>query len=225
MKSYARKTTIARNYKKKKPVSFSARVRKVITSAAQTKHMAGEISLFPVVGSQLYTFSPTQRIVTGSNVYDRLGDAVKLHKLKLNGYVIPPSVALANVKFRISVIYCALPVAAVVITNGGLSFSQVALAGTTTINPICLQYDEKAVDVLADITIDMNSLVSTSQDIKSWVMDIPLKDVRFNYSETGGQYGEKKNLYVLFQSYGAGGLAVSNVGAFFFSYDLQFKDI
>lgn len=224
MKSYARKTTVARNYKKKKSVSFSARVRKVITSAAQTKHMSGEISVSPVLGGQLYTFSPTQRIVTGTNVYDRLGDAVKLHKLKLNGYVQSPNVALANVKFRISVIYCALPVAAVVITTGGLSFSQVAQSSTSTINPICLQYDEKAVDVLADMTIDLNSLVSTSQDIKSYVMDIPLKDSRFNYSETGGQYGEKKNLYVLFQSY-APGIAASNLGAFFFSYDLQFKDI
>lgn len=224
--SYVRKSTYARKSKyAKKPQSFTARVRKVITATAQTKHKSGEISLSPVVGSQLYTFSPTQIINTGSDIYSRIGDQIKLHKLVMNGYVIAPIIANANVKYRISVIYSALPRAAVALTSGGLTYSEVALPNTATINPVTLQFDEKAVDVLGDVTIDLNSLVSTSQDIKSWTMTIPLKDIRFNYSETGGQYGEKKNLYILFQSFGAGGLALPNQGSFFFSYDLQFKDI
>jgi len=217
-KKYVRKST--------KPKStFNAKVRKVITKAAQLKHVANEVSVSPFTAATIYTHCPTQNIAPGTGISARLGDQVKLHKLILNGYVFAAQLSNANAKFRVSVIYSTQGKAASSVTSGGFNYADLFLPNTYTVNGICGVFDEKAVTVLSDQIIDINSFVSTATDIKSWTQEIYLKDVKCEYIDSGSAFAKKKNLYIIFQAYSAAGANPTNCGSFFYSYDLQFKDI
>jgi len=209
-----------RTYKKK---SLTTKIKKVITKMSELKHLTTEQSVFPAAAATIYTFSPTQRIVQGVTNDQRIGDQIQLHKLKLHGYVYAANVANANTKWRISVVYSSAQVVATSITSAGLSFAALFLPNTYAVNGICGVFDEKAVTVLSDQTLDHNSFVSTSQDIKSWSTDIYLKDSKFPYIEGTSPYGKSKNLYVVAQAYTTA--PPTDCGAFFFSCDLQYKDM
>lgn len=220
-RSYVRKS----KYASKKSKSFATKVRTVISRAAQTKHVSAEVSTSAVVANTIYTISPTQNIAAGTSISGRLGDAVKLHKLRLNGYVFAAALANANAKFRVTVFYSSTAKAASTTTSGAFAPIDLFLNNTYTLSPITGQIDEKALTLLADQTIDLNSIVASSSDVKSWTMDIYLKDIKMNFIESGSAFGETKNLYICYQAYSIAGANPTNCGAMFFSYDLQFKDI
>lgn len=223
---YVRKSNVVRKSRtSKKPKSFATRVRRVITGAAQTKHSTNSVDVGTVAGNTNYIVSPTQNIAAGTDIRSRLGDQVKLHKLKLNGYYVAPNIANANIKIRVSVFYSSIKASAAAVQGTGITEQDLFLPNSYVGNAIVGMYDDKAVQLLADVTMDVNSLVSTSQDVKSFAMEMYLKDIRMNYIDSGSAFGETKNLYVYFRAWGAGGLAPVNVGSMFFTYDLQFKDI
>ena len=223
MKSYVRKS----NRKSSKPKkSFTQRVKRVITGAAQSKFISGSISLPAVISQTVYAQSPTQNIGNGTNIGGRIGDQVYLQSLQLNGYMFSSATALTNAKYRVSVVYSSLqiPCAAVSASPSFLP-NDLFLSNTYTVNTVVGVYDPKAVNVLADVTIDLNSLVSTSQDIRSFAMDIPLKDFKMAYIDTGSPFGKTKNLYVVVQAYTPTTAAISNLGSVLMSWNLKFKDI
>lgn len=207
-------------YKKK---SLTTKVKKIITKMSELKHFTTEQSLPTVAAATIYTYGPTQGIVQGVGNDERIGDQIQLHKIKLHGYVFAAAVANANTKWRISVVYSSAQLNATTMNSSGLSFAALYLPDTYALNGICGVYDEKAVTVLSDQTLDHNSFVSTSQDIKSWSTDIYLKDQKFPYIEGASPFGKNKNLYVVVQAYTTA--APSNCGSFFFSMDLQYKDL
>jgi len=211
-----------RVYKKK---SFATKVKKVITKMSELKHKCAEVSVATVAAGTIYTQSPTQTVIQGVGNDERIGDSLYLHKIKIHGYVFAAALPNACVKFRISVLYSSIAINAATITAAGLSFSSLYLPGTTSVNGICGQYDEKAVTVLSDQTIDLNSMITNANDIKSWSTDIYLKDRKMDYLESGSPFGKTKNLYVMMQAYSAANTHLLNCGSFFFSYDLQYKDI
>jgi len=215
---YARK----RKYTKK-PKSFATRVRKVISSTAQTKHATNEVVFSGMAGGTIYTVSPTQNIAAGTTISGRLGDEVKLHKLRINGFYQAPAIANANVKLRVSVFYSSAAKAASTLTSGAFTSGDLFLSSTFS-NPIYGQYDDKALQLLGDVTMDICSNYSLSQDVKSFAMDILLKDIKMSYIDSGSAFGEKKNLYIVFQAFGSG-IPSTNLGICTYSYDLQFKDI
>lgn len=208
----------------KKPKSFATRVRKVITNAAQTKHATNEVVFASMAGGTIYTVCPTQNIAAGTDIRSRLGDAVKLHKIRINGFYQAPAVANANTKLRVSVFYSSVQKAAATVTSGAFTAQDLFLPATYVANPIYGAYDEKSLQLLADVTMDICSNYSLSSEVKSFNMDILLKDIRMNYVDSGSAFGEKKNLYIVFQCFGSG-IPATNVGTTTFSYDLQFKDI
>lgn len=219
-RKYVRKS----KYPAKKFKSFTTRVRKVISSAAQTKHATNEVVFAGMAGGSIYTVCPTQNIAAGTDIRSRLGDAVKLHKLRINGFFQAPGVANANVKLRVSVFYSSSQKAAATITSGAFTPQELFLPATYVANPIYGQFDEKALQLLGDVTMDITSNYSLSSEIKSFAMDIYLKDIKMNYIDSGSAFGEKKNLYIIFHAFGSG-IPAANVGTVAYSYDLQFKDI
>jgi len=219
---YVRKSKFVRKSKKTK--SFSARVRKVITSAAQLKHVTNSSFTTGMDSDVMYFTSPTQNIAQGTSIRERIGDQVKLHQLKLNGFFNASTLALASAKFRVSVFYSAYSKAAASVTAGAFTAGELFLPNTTS-TPVNAIFDEKAVTVVADMIIDVNSIVSTAQDIKSFAMTIPLKDVRARYVDSGSAFLDKRNLYIMVTGYTPVGANIADLGVYSYSYDLQFKDI
>lgn len=212
---------------KRKPASKKLvnTIKRVVNGQSQLKHLNAEVSVSPVAAATIYSFSPTQNIVAGTAINQRLADQVYLHKLKLHGYVFGAVAANANTKFRVSVVMSAIQVNCTTVTSGGLSAAQLFLPNTYTVNGICGVFDEKAVAVLSDQTIDLNAIVSTSKDIKSWATEIYLKDRKYSFLDTGSIYGSKQSMYVVMQAYTPVAANVADCGSWFTSVDLQFKDI
>lgn len=215
-KSYVRKY--------KKPKSFTARVRKVITSAAQLKHITNTSFTSGMDSDVMYFTSPTQNVSQGTAIGQRIGDEIKLHALKLNGFINSTTAALACAKFRVAVFYSSANRAASSVTTGAFTATELFLPNTinTPANGI---FDDKALTVLADVLIDVNSLVSNAQDIKSFAVSVPLKDVRARFGESGGAFVDKKNLYIMVTGYTPVAANILDIGTYSYSYDLQFKDI
>lgn len=214
-----------RTYRPKKQVSFASRVKKVIKATAQLKHSGNELFTDPVASQTFYFVSPTQRISQGTDIQSRLGDQVKLQYLKINGYVNAPSTTLTNTRWRIFVFYSSIGAAAATTTSGAFTASQLFQSGTGVANKTSGIFDEKAITVLADQLIDLNSMVDTSKDVKSFAMNIPLHDFKFSYVDGGSAFGKNKNLYLAVTGYTTNVAAAANIGSYYYSYDLGFKDI
>ena len=219
---YARKPRYRR--KSVKPVSFAKRVRKVISSTAQVKHASNALYYASINQDDIHVLSPTQNISQGTAINQRLGDQVKLKSLNINGFFSAATLANANVKFRVSVFYCTEGKSASSGTIGAFTSSELFLPNTNT-TPSYGQFDEKAVTLLADMTMDLNSNISTSQEVKSFVINIPLKNVKCNYKESGSAFSDKKNIYIMVTGYTPVALNVTDLGQLFYSYDLEFTDI
>jgi len=219
---YARKPRYRR--KSVKPVSFAKRVRKVISSTAQTKHATNSLYYPSINNDDIHVLSPTQNIAPGTAINQRIGDQVKLKSLNINGFFSAATLANANVKFRVSVFYCPEGKSASSGTTGAFTAAELFQPNTAT-TPSYAQFDEKAVTVLADMTMDLNSNISTSQEVKSFVINIPLKNVKCNYKEAGSAFAMKKNIYIMVTGYTPVALNVGDLGQLFYSYDLEFTDI
>lgn len=207
-----------------KPASFAKRVRKVIASTAQLKHASNSSNVSSMDTDLMYFTSPSQNIAQGTAINQRLGDQVKLKYLKINGYFSAATLANANTKFRVSVFYCAEGKAASSVTTG--AFTQAELFLPNSVNTtVCAMFDEKAITVLADMTVDLNSNISTSQEIKSFAFTVPLKNAVLNFRESGSAFSNKRNLYVMVTGHTPVVLNVADVGFFTYSYDLGFTDI
>ena len=207
-----------------KPASFAKRVRKVIASTAQLKHASNNSNVSSMDTDIMYFTSPTQNISPGTAINQRLGDQVKLKYLKVNGYFSAATLANANAKFRVTVFYCPEARAASSVTSN--AFTQAELFMPNSVNTTtCAMFDEKALTVLADLSIDLNSNVSTSQEIKSFAFTVPLKNAVLNFRESGSAFSHKRNLYIMVTGHTPVVANVTDVGFFTYSYDLGYTDI
>lgn len=208
---------------KKKP-SFAKRVRKVISSTAQVKHASNTSATASMDQDVMYFTSPTQNIAQGTSITTRVGDQIKLKYLRLNGLFHASALANACTRFRVAVFFCADGKSASSVTSGAFTAAEIFMPNTTSTNTYGM-FDEKYVNVLADIIVDLNSSVSTSLDVKSWAINIPLKNVTCNYKESGSAFSAKKNLYIMITSYSPNAAQATDTGAFTYSYDLAYNDI
>lgn len=210
--------------KSKKPASFAKRVRKVISAAAQLKHATNNAFVGTLSNDTLYFTLPTQNIARGTSINERVGDQVKLKYLKINGFFSASTAANANVKLRVSVFYSADGRSASSVTSGAFS-AQDLFHPNTFGTPATGIWDEKALTVLADMTIDLNSNVSTSQEVKSFAFTVPLKNAVCNFKESGSAFSLKRNIYVVITGHTPVSANVLNLGQVAWSYDLGFNDI
>lgn len=210
--------------KSSKRPSFAKRVRKVISAAAQLKHASNSSSASGMDTDVMHFTSPTQNIFQGTAINQRLGDQVKLKYLKINGLFHASTLANSTTKFRVSVFYCADGKSAASVTIGAFTSAELFqpnTAGTVTYG----MFDEKYVTVLADLTVDLNSNVSTAMDVKSFAFTVPLKNALCNFKESGSAFSSKRNLYVMVTGYTPNAANVGDIGSYTYSYDLAYTDI
>lgn len=204
--------------------SFTRRVKKVIASTAQLKHVSNQTVITSSDSDLFYFTSPTQGITPGTAIGQRIGDQVKLKSLNINGMFIAATNANANVKYRVSVFYCAEARAAASAAIGAFTLAEMFMPNTFG-PPILGRFDEKALTVLADMTIDLNSNLSTSQEVKSFAFTVPLRNAVLNFRDSASVFSNKRNLYIMVTPYTPVTANVADCGTIAYSYDLSYTDI
>lgn len=214
-----RKTT----YKKK--ASFPTAVKKTILSMAQTYHKGvNDTSLNgPLLHSNLYTYNLSAQIAQGTGLDDRQGDAVYLMGLNIRGGIFAPITAGAY-QYRIMVVRSGKEVNPVTLL-AGIGAADVFLPNTYATFTINGQVNSKAVTLLYDQVVDVNSILASVADVAQVNISIPIYK-KFEYQSDGSVYGKKDNIYVLVTAIVAGGTAgTTSCGQFLGSADLIFKNM
>ena len=172
--------------------------------------------------NNMYVTSPTQAVGQGTDNTSRIGDEIYLEAMKFRATIHTPDTTGGFV-YRIIVGYSGEEI------NCPTSFTSIAQAEiflpgtgdkfrTNGIN------NPKAFTVLYDSTIDFNSLVANTQEVRTVEDTIQLK-TKFPYQASGSQYGKNRNLYVAVMGIKIGGITgVTTTGDVFINCDLIFKN-
>lgn len=218
MAKYKRKVI----YKRKKVYKKKSLSRQLLRLADMKEKTAqsGETSMFH---NSIYSISPTQTITQGTTNQTRVGDSVYLQSFHLNGFFAASSAANAVQKYRVIVGWTGRENANTAFATGVIAATDLYLPNTFGDQTIGI-INSKAFTVLSDMIIDINSNVSTSKDLKSFSINIPLRQ-NFRYISEGGAFGKNKNLIFVVVPYINGGTpGATNAGTISFSWALKFKD-
>lgn len=193
-----------------------------IVATLPAKHNTFNTSV-TMTANSAYSIFPTRNITQGTTIQDRLGDEIFLEALKLKG-AFESDAASNAYQFRIIVGYTGeeYSVGANAWVSTGLTASEVYQPNTFSVltNGIT---NKKAVTVLYDQTMDVNSQIDGDRVIHGYDILVPLKQ-KFAYQSSGSTFGKYKNLFVWIVGYGVGLSGLSTVGYNNTSVDLIFKD-
>lgn len=171
----------------------------------------------------IYAFSPTQAITQGTANDNRIGDRVYLEAIKIKGLYHSDS-ATGAYTMRILVGYSSEEYNAATVFITGFAITDIFLPNTGSSFRTSSMVNPKAFTTLYDSTIEVNSNIANTQEVKNFEDIIYLKK-DFSYQSSGSQYGKDQNLYVIVCSTVLGGTTgVTNAGATFMTYDLIFKN-
>lgn len=210
---------------RKKGVSQKSAVKKTILGMAQTYHRGIPDSTLNVslLHSNFYGHNLTGAITQSSTMAGRQGDQIYLTHLLLKGFFSTPTTAGAY-KYRVLVYYSGEEYNPAGL-GASVGPSEVFLPntfGSFNVNGIP---NLKAVTLLYDQTIDVNSTITGVSDIAGVDVRIPLNR-KFAYQADGSAYGKKDNLYVTVLGHVVGGVVgVTASGSCFLSADVMFKNM
>jgi len=200
--------------------SFANRVR----SLAPYKHNAipDASNTAVMTHNTIYTTSITAKVAQGDTNADRDGDAIILTAFKWSGVYNSPTTAGAYI-CRVLIGYSGEEYN-VTGSNAGLIAAELFLPGTggsffarAIVNP-------KAFTVLSDTFYDVNSLITTTSDVKTVEGKIQLSG-KFPYQQSTSAFGKFKNLYMVVISGVVGGVSGTTAsGSFFINTDLIFQN-
>lgn len=176
-----------------------------------------------LVHNNIYTVSPTQNVTQGTSNEGRVGDKIELCSLKING-LFTTAVTASAYSYRIMVVMSGEEFSATSITTSGLGPTELFLPNTNaTIYPNGI-INPKAVTVLHDETIEINSLIAATADWQRVAFTVPLNK-SYPYQATASTHGKFKDLYiVVIGSILGGTTSVTACGSWTGSYDLIFKN-
>lgn len=198
-------------------------VKKSINKAKEVKGRSFGLST-SMIHTTIYTANVTANVVESVFDYGRIGDSIQTRHLVVNYSFIAPTTAGAY-GYRILVFWSGAETASTGLSSGGFSLNQVfqpTIAGDTQFAAIP---NPKAVTVLADRIININSNVASTQDMSTGMLKVNLGNNNFKYASNSSIYGKTKNLYVLVSSYVAGGVAgTTSTGIGFINYDFRYAD-
>lgn len=128
--------------------------------------------------------------------------------------------------YRVQLFWSGEEYAAVTLSTTTLAFIEVFMpivaAGTNVAGIV----NRKAVTMLYDQVVIINSNVATTPDMVQFPVNINFKNVKFPYQSAGGIYGKFKNLYFLVTPFVVGGTTgTTATGNVTFNYSLDYKDL
>jgi len=201
--------------------SFAARVR----ALAPYKHHTVSDSTAAqqnMTHNTIYSTSLTQKISQGDDNVSRDGDAIVIAAVKVQGSLVTPTASGAYM-FRVLLLWSGEEYN-VSGSSAGLASTEIFLPSTggsfmsnAIVNP-------KAVTVLHDEMVDINSLIASTRDVKDIAFKVNVNQ-KFPYQSTASIYGKTKNLYLVVIGSVVGGTGgTTDVGQHFMNVDIVFQN-
>lgn len=210
---------------RKKRVSPKTTVKKTILGMAQTYHrgISDATIASNLVHNNIVGYNISAQIQQTTTLAGRQGDQVYLMGLKLKGVVTTPTTAGAY-KYRVLVYFSGEEFNPASLGTA-VGSSEIFLPNTVGNYTVHGQINNKAITLLSDQIVDVNSTISGVQDVAS--VDINLGLYRkFEYQADGSAYGKTSNLYVSVIPFVASGVAgTTSCGQAYISADLTFKNL
>jgi len=171
----------------------------------------------------IYTANVTSVPVQGTSNKTRIGDKIHIQHLDLS-ISINSSSAAGAYTWRVMVVWSGEEFNPAGL-GSGLGFTGLFLPNTgSNVVPLAI-VNPKAVTVLLDEVVDINSIVAATKDVVSIKRRIHIGQ-DFLYDKTAAVYGKTKNLYFVAIPYVVGGTSgVTNCGDINPSFDMVFKPI
>jgi len=206
-------------------VATVAAVKRMIMGREEKKFRSGTATLASITNDTIFTFNLTARIDTGTEDGNRIGDSVNLNNLE--GFVKwYTDTEAAYYQLRVIVFWSGEEY-----DLSGTLFSSSGFGGTQLFKPYssfpCQGItNPKAITVLHDAFMEINSNLDGYEDGRSHRFNIPLKGQKFNYRQDLSKYGKTKNLYcVVIGNYSSSNAnPPENIGAAFLNYSLNYTD-
>jgi hypothetical protein len=216
--SYTKAVTKRRKYRNQK-TSFRRKVIDTLPAKHNTFWTTTNMA-----AQSAYMIQPTRNINQGTSNQQRLGDDIFLEALKLKGTFNTATNSNAY-QYRIIVGYTGEEIA---VSN---TWSTTGLSAADMYQPDTFDatfltggaINKKAVTVLLDETIDVNSQVEGAPTLHGFDYLVPLKQ-KFLYQSAGSTYGKTKNLFVWVVGYSPGLTGATVIGTINIAVDLIFKD-
>lgn len=182
---------------KKKPVT-KKQVERMLASKMETKQFSNTAQNATMTDDNIYTHNVTAQVQQSNIDGGRQGDSINLKRLKINGN-FKGKITSGYYVCRLLVLYSSeeFNPSATGLSSAGLGVTQIFspnYASSTIGNAIC---NSKAVTILADKTLYVNSNIDGVMDAIPFTIDINLRGVKFNYQSSGAVYGKTKNLYLV----------------------------
>lgn len=198
-------TIVMARRRRNKRYGFNNRVKQVINRGLETKLNSSSESITAMTHASIYTTNLTAKIQQGTGDGQRIADAIDLMKVRMCFLVNAPSTSGAY-SYRLLALYSGEEYNPVTWGTGGLVFAEIflpnALINTGTISVT----NPKAVTVVYDELIDVNSVVASTPDIYTHAVEFDISR-KFPYQASGSVYGKKQNLYLVIIPYVVGGTA------------------
>lgn len=211
---------------KKKVATSGGKVKEELLRMATRYHSSVPDTtggVFGMTQNTLYALNLTGKIRQGTDNTSRQGDACFLEGLTLRGFFNTASASNAYV-FRVMVVWSGADYANTNMSSSSLTYPEVFLPSTGFTSITNAIVNPKAVTVLYDNTIDLNSQVANSPDVMSVLATCKL-DQKFQFKSDSSVFGKTKNLYLVIGGFGIGQAALTPVGSGQFATDIRFKNL
>lgn len=205
--------------------AISKYVKKAITQAREVKAKSSGPST-SMLHANIYSCNITANVVEGPSDDERIGDTIHPKSLVLNYSFIAPATAGAYA-YRIIVFYSGNEYSSTSLATGasGFTFAELFQPTTSADSIFMAVPNPKAITILGDQLININSNITATKDIHSGRMNIRLGTSAFKYESLGSIFGKTKNLYIAVTSYVADGVTNETAtGIAVVNYDFRYAD-
>jgi len=220
--SYTRtQVTGSARSKYRKGNSFAQKVR----SLAPYKHtyLNDDVYLQTVTHNSINCMAITPKVTVGTGNDQRIGDSIVPVSLKISGEVHTDATAGAYM-FRVIVFWSGEEFNPTGLTTGVFTAPELFLTNSGTFYLPNAIVNPKAITVLHDELIDINSQISATNDVRRLKFSVPLGSKKFPYQAGGSVYGKTRNLYLMVTGARIGAVAGNAVGGCTINADMVFQD-
>lgn len=213
--------TYKRQYKKTKSLSAKMKTIALRTHEIKNYNLGNSAAL---LHAQQQAFNICAGITQGTSLTGRIGDEITLNAFRAQILCQAPATAGAY-SYRIQLLYSGEEYSNTSFSTTTLAFSEVFLSGAVAGFNVGGVVNKKAVTVLYDQVVTINSNVASTADAVHFPCNINLRNVKFPYQSGGSALGKFKNLYFLVTPWVAGGtVSVTSCGNVFVNFSLDYRD-
>lgn len=220
---------MAKTYKKfakkyyKKKYKKRPSLQKQMLRLSDAKYQSYEWSANGLLHNTIWSVSPLQNIVQGTTNQTRIGDSIYLQNMTISGLVNATALANAALRARIIVGWSSKQIANTTFATPVLGTTDLFQPNTYNFNVSAGVINPRAFTVLSDMVIDINAVVTSARDLKSFYYTVPLNQ-NFDYIASQSSFGKRKNLFFVVIPFFVTGTGTTTVCDVVASYTVKYKD-